>query len=54
MITLLLWVIVLGLIAYVVNSMGIPEPFRKVVFVVLCLILIVVIVRAAGLAGDLR
>lgn len=43
MVTILVWVLVLGVIAYVVTRLPIPSPFREIAFVVLGLILILVL-----------
>jgi len=41
MVSLLIWVLVLGAVAYVVSKLPIPSPFREIAWVVLGVILIV-------------
>lgn len=43
MIALLFWVIVLGLFAWGISAIPIPQPFKTIAWVILCLILVVVI-----------
>ncbi len=43
MITLLFWVILLGLLAWAVSAIPIPQPFKTIAWVILCVILLVVI-----------
>jgi hypothetical protein len=51
MITLMIGAIVLGLVAWIVTYMGIPEPFNKIIFVILCLILICLVLNAFGITN---
>ena len=46
MITVLFWVIVLGLLAWGVSAIPIPPPFKTVAYVVLILILVIVLFQA--------
>lgn len=48
MIDLLILCVVLGLVAYCVKFLSLPEPFGKIIQVVLVVILIVGILRFAG------
>lgn len=48
MFQLLIAVIVLGLLAWIVQTM-LPEPFRKVGIVVLVIILVIYLLRFAGM-----
>lgn len=43
MITLLFWVLVIGILAYCVYAFPIPSPFKQVAIAILCLILLVVL-----------
>lgn len=40
MVSLLVWVLVLGVIAYVINKLDIPPTFKQIAYVILGLILI--------------
>lgn len=48
MLTLLLTVLVLGVIAYAVQVMPVPEPFRVVAFCIIVIYLLIIVFRALG------
>jgi hypothetical protein len=51
-IELLMVALVLGVVAYCVQYLGLPEPFGKIVQVVLVVILLIAILRFAGGGGP--
>jgi len=53
---LLIWVLVLGLIAYlvwyIIGLMPLPQPFKNVAIIVFCIILIIILLNMVGLLGG--
>lgn len=50
LLSLLFYVIILGLIAWVVSILPIPQPFKVVAYVILIIILLVLLAGALGVA----
>jgi hypothetical protein len=46
MVSLLVWVLVLGVIAFIISKMGIPSPFKEIAFIILCILLIYAVLTA--------
>lgn len=52
---LVIWILILGVIAYLVRAYApIPEGFKKLIYVVLIVIAILITLQAFGLLGDLN
>jgi hypothetical protein len=51
LLTLLMYVLILGVIAWVVNAIPMPEPFKLVAWGILIIILIIVLFRAIPSLG---
>lgn len=49
MLTLLLWVLILGVLAWGVSALPIPDPFKTIAYCIMVIILLVVIFSAFGL-----
>jgi len=48
MLTLLIYVLILGVLAWVVSSIPMPDPFKKVAYGILVIILILMIAELFG------
>ncbi len=51
MLSLLMYVLILGVIAWAVDKLGLAEPFRTVAYAILIIILIVLLFRAVPSLG---
>lgn len=49
---LLVFILVAGLIYYVITLLPIPQPFKNVALAILCLILVIILLGDIGLLGD--
>lgn len=49
MLTLLFWVLIAGVLAWVVNALPIPQPFKTVAWAILIIMLIIVVFEVFGL-----
>lgn len=50
LLSILFWVIILGLIAWVISILPIPQPFKVVGYVILIITLLVLLAGALGVA----
>ena len=48
MLSLLLWVCVLGVVAWVIGQVPMPQPFRAVAYGILVIVLLVVLFQQLG------
>ena len=48
MLTLLLTVVILGVVAYVIQQLPMPEPFRLVAYAILVIFLLLILFRTLG------
>lgn len=53
MLSLLLTVLILGVIAWGVTQIPMPQPFRTIAFCILVILLILVLFRAVGVTPSL-
>jgi hypothetical protein len=52
MLTLLFWILILGVLAYGVSALPIPDPFKTAAYCILVIFLIVVAFEALGLVHS--
>jgi hypothetical protein len=48
MLTLLLWVCILGVVAWVIQSVPMPDVFKKVAIAIIVILLLLVLFQAIG------
>ena len=53
MLTLLVWCLILGVLAFVVRSLPIDAPFKTAAYAILCIILILLIANFFGVGPHL-
>ena len=51
MIALLVWVLIVGVLAWVIQSLPIPDPFKKVAYAILIIILILAVASLFGVVS---